>query len=290
MNGLTHFLTGVLIQVAVFSVIFDVVGRCKPRDSEHSLVESHGPVLLACAFVATGILAFFSHGFLDSISRYTYHDGSPDKWETPFYGPWTYGMLAAAGIFAFWMIWRDTRFVFGMAFGLFYDLLDHNTFRVIEHVILQNLVDAGTISLGNTDVIPFSFHSIARWDGVLDAIDNAIVGHPVNHNENPLASIVEIILLVGMFAGLFLLNRTRVMPPSRHEQTKISKILVFLIFALWISDDVWLGLLGNVPGGFGPIILIGATFGTIGILLVVLLHLQRKKPSSRLPVHSTSSA
>lgn len=277
MNGITHFATGLLCQVVVFTAVYRGVARVRSRADGVRLGEKYPRVLLVIAYAGTAVLAFFSHGFMDSLARYTYHDSSADKWANPFYGPWTYTMLASAVLLGAVAIARDWRYAWGMAFGLFYDLMDYNTFRVIEEVVLQGLVDAGTISLATTDVFPFRFHDIGQWTGIFDWIDTRLFGGPVNLTENPAGSLFELVVLAGLLVGWYLGARADPLPPPKHPQRRGTKIAVYLVFALWISDDIWVGLLGFVPGGLGPVIVVGITFGTILALLVFLGVISRRR-------------
>ena len=265
MNGITHFAAGILCQLVVFALMYRVVGPLQcGKSNGRSMLERRPRAVKFAAYAVTAILAFFSHGFLDTMARYTYHDSSAGKWDNPFYAPWTYGMLAAAAVFGLLAILRDPRLAWGMMFALLPDLVDYNVIRVIEVVVLENPA-----------AVPFSLHAIGSWGPVFDAMDVAMFGSRVSLNQDPSASIFEIALIVAMVAGILAINKRWPMPavPAGREAPASRRVLLFVMFVAWISNDVWVGLLGSAPGGPGPLASVILSFAATGALLAILLVL-----------------
>ena len=92
----THILTGILIQRSASAIL-------KPRGLELGV---------------TATLAFLSHGFLDELSRVTYHPADPD-FHSLFWV--TYHTLVLAATVAF-LIWWWKQFKWGIAFATLPDL------------------------------------------------------------------------------------------------------------------------------------------------------------------------
>ena len=131
MNGITHFLVGIIITLFVWHIFSDEWAEERPWACKEAFTIHNIPIrpvsIIRVSLTCLG--AFFSHILVDGFGGFTYHGVT--NWNDPFYAVWTPILIIAAGLVAAIAIKKDARFAWGILFSVAFDLWDWNTLRTI---------------------------------------------------------------------------------------------------------------------------------------------------------------
>ncbi len=218
MNGLTHFLVGIIIVLVVWHYLSDKWAEDKEWANRKAFSFKNRPISVISVLRASiaSVAAFFSHALVDAFSRFTYH---PTKILYPSFDLITKAiMLPAAAIVAFIALKKDVRYAWGLVFSIAFDLWDSNTLYAI-------------MSFVPVDLSPLMAHQF-EW-----TFSNIFLyWAPVYYNE-PIAFFVEVVLIVILFVCCYILVKKWPLPKNEQIQPRFSLLVIaFVLFVAWFAD------------------------------------------------------
>jgi len=217
MNGITHFLVGIIITIIVWHLLSDKWAEGRNWASKEVFSIKDHPVRMVSLLRVgiTSVLAFFSHIIVDGFAIFTYHPYT--NFDNLFYKIWMPSILLSAAIVLLIALKKDIRYSFGMVFSIFFDLWDHSTLRVVSHLY------------GGADLGSLYLHQL-EWA----FIDRFLAWAPVLY-LNPYAAVVEIMIISALLISWYLLEQRWALPNNTNYQTnKYSFIIIAALIGLWI--------------------------------------------------------
>lgn len=218
MNGITHFLVGIVITLMVWRIFSEKWAEKREWANKTAFSINSHPVHMVSLIRAslTIILAFFSHAIVDGFAIFTYHPYA--NFDILFYKIWTPTMLIA-GILVFMVaVKKDVRYLYGLTFALAFDLWDYYTLPLIN--MLTGIQDLGFLWCHQFE---WAFiHVFLSWA-------------PVYYLE-PLAAIIEIIIISILLILWYFMQRKWPLPENPEIQPKlILYLLICGFFGIWIA-------------------------------------------------------
>jgi hypothetical protein len=220
MNGITHFLVGIVITLVVWRIFSDKWAEKKKWPKEMAFIINHHPIkkVSILRIVITSILAFFSHALVDGFAIFTYH---PYKnFDTLFYAIWTPSLLVSAAIVLLIALKIDIRYSYGLIFALFFDLWDYSMLPLINYL-------SGELDLNSLYLHQFEWLFINTF----------LAWAPVFY-LNQWASLVEVVIIGILLLSWFFLENKKPLPINMNYQPKN---YLFLIIAGGIGSWILLG-------------------------------------------------
>jgi len=220
MNGITHFLVGIVIVLVVWHYFSDEWAENKEWAKRKVFSIKKRPVRVASILRVSiaSIAAFFSHVLVDGFAIFTYHpwwDQYPlvNQISKPL-------MLISAGIVAFIALKKDIRYAWGIIFSAAFDLWDHSTLNVIMKLN------------PSLDLTPLYLHQF-EW-----AFINTFLWWAPNFYQEPLAIIVEVVIIAILLISWGILIKKWPLPENKEIQPRLYLLVfVFILFALWFALD-----------------------------------------------------
>lgn len=215
MNGITHFLVGIVITLFIWKLFSNERFDDMEWANKEVFTLRNKPVrtISLLRIILTSIFAFFSHAIVDGFAIFTYH---PYKnFDILFYRIWTPILLISGAVTFMIAIKKDIRFIYGLVFAIFFDLWDYSVLGVIE-------------SITGNDLGMFYLHHF-EWT----FIDLFLSWAPVFYLE-PLAAIVEVIIILTLILSWILLNKKNFMEINDEIQAKNYQLLIIGAIMLFI--------------------------------------------------------
>lgn len=220
MNGITHFLVGIVIVVVVWHYFSDEWAENKEWAKREVFSIKKRPVTVASILrvSVTSVAAFFSHTLVDGFAIFTYHPWKDQ--DILFNRIWTPVTLIFAAVVAFYALKKDFRYAWGIVFAAAFDLWDYSVLRVIMSVNPA------------LDLSPFYLHHF-EW-----AFIDAFLSWAPNYYQEPLASIVEMVIIGVLFLLWIVLVKKWLMPENKEIQPAFWQLLImFAAFVIWFALD-----------------------------------------------------
>ncbi len=145
MNGITHFLVGILIVILVWRLFSNDWATNKEWAKRELFSIKKRPVTVVCILriSISSVASFFSHVLVDGFAIFTYHPYKDH--DILFNQIWNPVILIFAGFIAFIALIKDSRYAWGIVFAAAFDLWDYSIIRVI--MIFNPLIDLSPLFL-----------------------------------------------------------------------------------------------------------------------------------------------
>jgi len=220
MNGITHFLVGIVIVLVVWHFFSDEWAEDKEwaRRKVFSIKNRSVSIISILRIFITSIAAFFSHAIVDGFAIFTYH---PWWDQYPLFNQISKPlMLIAAAIVAFFALNKDIRYAWGIIFSAAFDLWDFSTLNVIMTINPE------------FNLSPLYLHRF-EW-----AFIDIFLSWAPNFYQEPLAILVEVVIIVLLLISWVILMKKWPLPENKQIQPRFSiLIILYILFALWFALD-----------------------------------------------------
>ncbi len=217
MNGITHFLVGILIVIAVWHFLSDDWAEKRAWAMRTVFtIRSHPVTMVSLLRVTiTCTLAFFSHAIIDGFAIFTYH---PYKDQDILFNLiWSPSILIAAGIVAVIALRRDFRYAWGIVFSIAFDLWDYSVLRVI-------------MTYSDVDLSHLYLHQF-EW-----AFIAAFLFWAPNFYQVPQAALIEITIIAIFLMLWYVLEKRSPLPEKKPFQPRpIPFTIICVLFGLWLA-------------------------------------------------------
>lgn len=226
MNGITHFLVGIIIVLVVWHYFSNEWAEDKVWAKRVAFsIKDHSVNFVSILRVSiASIAAFFSHALVDGFAIFTYH---PQQILYPSFDLITKAiMLPSAAIVAFIALKKDIRYAWGIIFSLAFDLWDSNTLDALMRI---------------NPSVDLRFLYAHQFEWTFGAL--FLYWAPVYYEE-PLGFLVELVIIAILLIFYFFTAKKWPLRENEQIQPRFSLlIIVFLLFVAWCADGTLLSLL-----------------------------------------------